>query len=457
MTPAMTMAIYAVGLVSSKLIALGLQPFVTQWLGADQFGQLDVLVTFGSLLTLIMAFGISDAMYRFAHDQADQAAFFRCTFGLILLIASVIMLLGQAFLSELQQILPGAPSSFAVRCLLLTLLLNTLCCVPLAILRIRNLASQFVLAQVAFALVQGLGIIFLAPQYGVDGIMAAGLVAQIVQIITLAKHFPAPKLGLSALLLKYGRAITLSGILSFLVMGVERWAIADTLGLAALAPYAIAAQWAIAASLLLEPFGMWWFPKRFGLLGTQAQRQQAATLSVLGCQLGCLVAAGIIIVGSRFLLLWLPAEFHQSAQILPLLGITVMFKHASTLLNIGCYHQKDGNSIMAIGMISAACAIALLVFVLPRFGLYPFILAGIGLQLLRVSLFYLWSQHYLRLPYPLPRLAVSYALVALILVSHIHFKVAYEIAFSLLLLVQVGWPWLRPKLTGWKKAAEANG
>ena len=155
-------------------------------------------------------------------------------------------------------------------------------------------------------------------------------------------------------------------------MGVERWAIADTLGLAALAPYAIAAQWAIAASLLLEPFGMWWFPKRFGLLGTQAQRQQAADLSVLGCQLGCLVAAGIIIVGSRFLLLWLPTEFHQSAQILPLLGITVMFKYASTLLNIGCYHQRDGNSIMAIGIVSAACAVALLVFVLPRFGLYPF-------------------------------------------------------------------------------------
>lgn len=134
-----------------------------------------------------------------------------------------------------------------------------------------------------------------------------------------------------------------------------------------------------------------------------------------------------------------------------------MFKHASTLLNIGCYHQKDGNSIMAIGIISAACAVALLVFVLPRFGLYPFILAGIGLQLLRVCLFYLWSQHYLRLPYPLLRLVVSYGLVALILVSHIHFNLVHEFAFSLLLLVQVGWPWLRPKLTGWKKAAEANG
>ena len=326
--PAMTMAVYAIGLVSSKLIALGLQPFVTQWLGPEQFGRLDVLVTLGSLLTLVMSFGISDAIYRFAHDQGGQGTIFSAALGLLLAIGGSMFILGQLAVPQLQQLLPGSPPEFALRCLLVTLFLNTLCCVPLAILRIRNQAAHFVIAQVIFAVIQGLGIVLLAPHYGVDGIMAAGLVAQIVQVIVLAKAFPLPKLSSSVLLLKYGRAITLSGVLSFIVIGAERWAIADSLGLAALAPYAIAMQWAIAASLLLEPFGLWWFPKRFGLLDSEANCQKAATTSILGCQLSCLVAAGIIIVGSRFLLIWLPDEFHQSAHMLPLLGILVMFKHA---------------------------------------------------------------------------------------------------------------------------------
>ena len=68
MKPAFTMATYAIGIISSKLVALALQPFVTQWLGPEQFGRLDVLITFGSFLSLLLALGLTDAIYRFAHD-----------------------------------------------------------------------------------------------------------------------------------------------------------------------------------------------------------------------------------------------------------------------------------------------------------------------------------------------------------------------------------------------------
>ncbi|MGR5064429.1 lipopolysaccharide biosynthesis protein [Photobacterium sp. DNB22_13_2] len=446
MTPALTMAVYAIGLISSKLIALALQPFVTQWLGAEQFGRLDVLVALGSLLTLIMSFGISDAIYRFAHEQHDQDAIFRSALGLLLTIAGGLTIIAQLTVPWLQQALPGEPPLFALHCLLTTLFLNTLCCVPLAILRIRNEAKLFVTAQIVFALIQGLGVMLLAPHYGVDGIMAAGLVAQIVQVIVLAKHFPSPRLGHIRLFLRYGRAITLSGILSFVVLGAERWAIADTLGLSLLAPYAVAIQWAIAASLLLEPFGLWWFPKRFGLINTAEDRQQAAEISVIGCQLSCLVAAGIITVGSRFLLWWLPDDFHASADMLPMLGIMVMFKHASTLLNIGCYHQKDGKSVVLIGIFSACCALGILFFILPEYGLFAFIGAGIGLQLLRLSLFYYYSQYYLHLPYPLGRLATSYGLITLLLTAHYQLTPAYEVICTLLLISLIVWPWGKAKL-----------
>lgn len=276
--------------------------------------------------------------------------------------------------------------------------------------------------------------------------MAAGLVAQIVQVIVLAKHFPAPKLGHIRLFFRYGRAITLSGILSFVVIGAERWAIADMLGLSLLAPYAVAIQWAIAASLLLEPFGLWWFPKRFGLISTAEDRQQAAEISIIGCQLSCLVTAGIITVGSRFLLWWLPEDFHASADMLPLLGIMMMLKHASTLLNIGCYHQKDGKSVVLIGVFSACCALGIIFFILPQYGLYVFIGAGIGLQLLRLGLFYYYSQYYLPLPYPLYRLAASYSLIILLLAAHYQTSPASEVICMLLLIGQICWPWGQRKL-----------
>ncbi len=441
------MGIYAVGLIGSKLIALGLQPLVAQWLGTEQFGRLDVLVTLSCLLTLLMTFGISDAIYRFAHDQPKQDSLIGNALALLVVIAGLLTLAGQLAVPWLQQTLPGEPPTFAIRCLLITLFLNTLCCVPFAILRLKNKAKQFVTAQLAFAITQGGGIVLLAPSHGVNGIIAAGLIAQAIQILILWRYFPRLQLGSTLLLLRYGRAITFAGVLSFVVLGAERWAIAHSLGLDLLAPYAVAIQWAIAASLLLEPFGLWWYPKRFALIDTAENRKQAATISVIGCQLSCLVTAGIITIGSRFLLWWLPEDFHPSAGLLPLLGVMVMVKHATTLLNIGCYHRKDGHSIMAIGIVSAITAAGILLFVLPQYGLYAFIGAGIGLQLLRLGLFYFWSQYYLKLPYPLSRLAVSYSLIILLLIAHYHASVIYELSCILLLITQVSWPWVTRKLS----------
>lgn len=445
MKPAFTMATYAIGIISSKLVALALQPFVTQWLGPEQFGRLDVLITLGSFLSLLLALGLTDAIYRFAHDKDEnhQQEIFSGALWLILLCGGGITLLAQIASPAIQGFLPGNPPVFALRCLFFTLFINTLCTVPFAILRIRNQAGLFVGAQIVFAFIQGGGILLLTSDYGIDGIMAAGLMAQLTQLIVLSKTFPVPKASHQKLLLRYGAAITFSALLGFISLGAERWAIAHFLSLEQLAPYAIAMQWTLAASLLLEPFSLWWFPKRFSLTGSANGQQQAANISITGCQLGTLITAGTITIGSKFLIFWLPPGFHASAEIIPLLGVMLMIKHAATLLNMGCYQQEKAHSVMVIGLISCALSLTILFFILPNFGLYALLVSNIILQLLRLLLFYGWSQHCLPLPYPLPRLLLSYGLIALLLFVHYQELHIYEGLILLLLVVQVCWPWLR--------------
>ncbi|WP_299016394.1 lipopolysaccharide biosynthesis protein [uncultured Photobacterium sp.] len=445
MKPTLNIAIYAIGLISSKLVALALQPFVTQWLGPEQFGRLDVLITLGIFLSLFLALGLTDAIYRFAHENKHQQEIFSGALWLIILFGGTLTLLAQIAAPTIQQYLPGKPPLIALRCLLLTLFINTLCTVPFAILRIRDQARQFVIAQVLFALIQGGAIVLLAPKYGISGIMIAGLVAQTLQLLILYKVFPTPKPRHQQLILRYGMAITVSGVLGFITLGAERWAIAHSLSLTELAPYAIAIQWAMAASLLLEPFALWWFPKRFSLTSTKEDRQKAANLSIVGCQISCLITAGVITIGPRFLTVWLPQDFHASADIIPFLGIMLMFKHASTLLNMGCYQQRNGQSVMLIGLISCIISLIILFFILPNLGLYALLWSGIVLQVLRVILFFFWSQRRLSLPYPLPRLGLSYALIALLLLTHVREMLIYELIISLILTIQITWPWLGNK------------
>ncbi|OAN16819.1 hypothetical protein A3K86_09410 [Photobacterium jeanii] len=411
--------LYACALVGSKLIGLMMQPWVTQWLGTTEYGQLDVLITFITCLSLLMTFGLPDAICRFAHDkQLKQEKVLGSALAGILLIGTTLTGLVLLNLPLVQHWLPGTPSLFALTCLSANLLLNTLCTVPLTRLRLNHQPKTFVKALLLFAISQAGFITLLAPLWGIDGIMLAGLLAQLLQLTILWRFFPRLYWGYTARLLRYGRAITVAGLLAFITLGAERWAIADSLSLSELATYAIAMQWAMAASLVLEPFGLWWFPKRFSFTDSAQGLRHAAEMSALGCQLSALVAAMVITIGPDFLRFWLPADFHTSSDILPILALMMMVKQASTYLNMGCYQEESGRSIFLISVISAIGALAAIVFLLPYWGLSALLISGVALQLLRVTLFYVRSQQLLTLPYQLHSLAICYSIVGFIAFCH---------------------------------------
>ncbi|OZS44423.1 lipopolysaccharide biosynthesis protein [Photobacterium sanguinicancri] len=442
MTAPVTMATYALGLIISKLIGLLLQPWVTQWLGIHEYGQLDVLVILVTSLSIILTFGLPDAISRFAHNkEINQVDLIAGALWLMICISGITTILLWMNVGTLQQWLPGEPSLFSLRCLLFNLFLNTLCTVPLTKLRLENKAPKFVMALLTFSLSQALLILLLTPRLGIDGIMIAGVIAQLIQFLSLITSFPAPRQQHFRLLLRYGGAITTAGILAFITLGAERWAIAEVLNLNELATYAIAMQWAIAASLLLEPFGLWWFPQRFRFIDTENEQRYAALMGVTACQLSSVITACVITIGPSFLTLWLPEEFHKSANILPILAVMMMFKHASTYLNMGCYQQENGKSVLQINVISALAALVIIFGVLPNWGLPALLAGGVYLQLLRLSLFYIWSQRLLPLPYPHGRLVICYLFVLSLTIAHFisHPTLKYIITISL--IIYCLWSW----------------
>ncbi|MGF1693830.1 lipopolysaccharide biosynthesis protein [Photobacterium kagoshimensis] len=442
MNAPLTVLIYGIALITSKLIGLLLQPWVTQWLGTTEYGRLDVLITLITCLSLIVTFGIPDALCRFAHDSTiKREALLGGALTVLLLICGGASFLFISNITTIQQWLPGSPPLLSLYCLMANLCLNAVCTVPLTKLRLAHQPKQFVSALLLFSFSQAILIVLLAPRYGINGIMVAGLIGQLGQFLYLSPHLPIPKFYQLDRLIRYGRAITLAGLLAFITLGIERWAIADMLSLADLATYAIAMQWAMAASLLLEPFGLWWFPKRFSFINNSTGIAHAALVSISACQLSSLIAAGVITIGPLFLTYWLPSDFHASADILPILAAMMMLKQASTYLNMGCYQQEDGRSVLMINVISAIVAVAIIFSVLPIWGLSGLLAGGASLQLLRLVLFYTWSQRLLPLPYPNARLLISYLLIILLLIAHYWGAFSIKCLITLTLFTSVIWPW----------------
>ncbi|MDN3684766.1 hypothetical protein QW180_19040 [Vibrio sinaloensis] len=64
----------------------------------------------------------------------------------------------------------------------------------------------------------------------------------------------------------------LSAMVAFALSGAERWIIVAYTDLDTLGIYAIAAKFALGVGILIQPFHMWWMPKRF-----QVQQSKGGT------------------------------------------------------------------------------------------------------------------------------------------------------------------------------------
>ncbi len=410
-----SVAAYAIGLVLSKMIALFLQPLLTRWLPPEEFGNYAVLIALANLVSIIMLLGMIDCMYRFRGQTKGKNDLFHTAWTMTVIVSAVI---GAPFLiwpEVLFHWLPGELSAFSVRCLIGSLILGTHSALQLAKLRMDDKSNPFMVIQLIFATVQAGAIIVLTPRMGVDGIMLAGLYGQIIQWIILHRDFPRFTLSGASQFIRYGVGITISGIIGFIALGAERWVLGASIGTAELAVYAIAAQWALAATLLLEPYGMWWYPKRFANLASEAGKRYAAKMSMFGCELAAIVAAVLMTIGCPFLTIWLPEDYHVASDILPLLAWVMFIKYLSTQLNIGVYYQDNADKVAVISLISAIYAVIAMFLLIPNFGLLGAIFTTFSTQLLRFIIFLVVSQKILSLPYRFRTLGIH--CLALITIS----------------------------------------
>ena len=90
------MLYYAGGLLLMKGISLLMLPVLTHLLAPREYGQLEVLLTIINLGSLILGFGLVDALYRFAGmaaDEGERKQVVARVFGLVWIIALASLVL----------------------------------------------------------------------------------------------------------------------------------------------------------------------------------------------------------------------------------------------------------------------------------------------------------------------------------------------------------------------------
>jgi len=415
-------ALYGLSIVLMKGISLIMLPIYTSYLMPSDYGRLEVLVVFSNIVSIILGFGLVEALYRFVGlaDDIDKKKRHASECLLVAgIIAFVSYLIFHFFSKDFLPYIPGYIEENELYLLGVALSVGGLINIPLAWLRITDRAGMFFTISMLKVILQvSLTFYWLSKGWGITSILAAGAVSAVaVAIILCVMQLKETYLSFSTKnlksILKYAGPIFIGGAATFTLSGMDRWLLAEHFGATEVAAYAIAIKFALVPTLLIQPFTLWWFPKRFSVLKEQGGKDINAHFAVLGGIISVVICGGIGLLGPFLIQYLTPQGYHAAIGILPWLLLCTLLKMLSDLLNLGCFVEKSSQVQMNINLVACGIGGILLIILVPLFMVQGALTSLVVANTIRMGLFYHYSQKKIFLPYKFGYLysAISGAIV----------------------------------------------
>lgn len=407
--------LYGASIGLMKGTSLLVLPFVAQHLTNQEFGRLEVISTLAIIGSILVGMGLEDTLFRFAgacEKQSQREKIASEIFSLTLIMTALAFLIGWNLAPQLTSIIPGNATVYELRLVLSVLAFEGAIAIPLGWMRMSNHALLFFFSTTGRALLQAiLVVVFLHWQRGVSGILEAGLIAATLQMLLLAVYqLRNTGLHFSLITLKrsfiYSLPIVGSGLVAFVLNGLDRWILAEQVGLASVAQFAIAAKFSIATVLLLQPFSMWWTPRRFKVLNSYNGKQQVVTFIMLGSSLAIVVSTLLALLCPTLIEYLLPESYLKAGQYALAMIWIMLLKELVELFNIGCFHGKTTNTQFIINTIATVVGLTLMLLLTPIYEVWGLIFSLFIAQFIRLILFYNASQYFLNLNYHLTPLLI---------------------------------------------------
>src|SRR6476619_1900587 len=111
-------AIYGIGGILSRVLAVLLLPLYTSYLGTEGFGKLELVTALTTVMVIVLGAGISSAFFRFYFDSKDDARrtlIVRTVFWFVMAMATVGLVLGVAFATPIAHALRLGDDPWLVR------------------------------------------------------------------------------------------------------------------------------------------------------------------------------------------------------------------------------------------------------------------------------------------------------------------------------------------------------
>ncbi|GEA59372.1 lipopolysaccharide biosynthesis protein [Vibrio comitans] len=402
---------YAFALFFMKGLSLIMLPITTRFLSPVQIGELELLAVTASFIGILLSASLHEALYRYCAEQTTKNQRLRTAsnlFTLTLLVSVSFACLGFIVTLSLEWKETWAISRQAVLVLWVSLTIEGAIAISLAWLRMQDRVKAFCRICITTSLFQvALVLTLLQLGYGVVGVLTAGFIAHFIQLLLLIHasnlSITLPNTKFINTTLRYSLPLMLSGLVAFGLNGAERWLMLKGESLAMVGQYAVAAKFALAMCVLVQPFGMWWMPKRF--MVAKSNPYKAARTTELGIMYVCILALFIGLFGQWLLEFALTDDYAIAGELLVGALFMVLGKEFAELLNLGLLQSKQTKTILTVNLWTTIVTLIWCGFTY-HFGIWSIMLSIGVAQLIKALILYKLSQCHCTLPYRSLRLSV---------------------------------------------------
>lgn len=376
--------VIAVGKISTQFLTFLLLPLYTAYLTTNQFGTVDLIMTYVSLLAPLITVQLEMSAFRFLIDARGDKAEIRRIISSVTRIVGLISLLALAIL--------GSVNTFSAipHVWLITATIAAVISANMLLQITRGFGDNVkysiasvvagvttIIANILLIVIMGLGAEGMLIAIVLGNLACAGYLfasQQIYKYIDLG----ARDRKLEGKLLRYSAPLLPNGVSWWLINAADRTIVAIALGVASNGIYAVAYKFPLIFSGLFSFFNMSWTESASVNIDKNDRDEffsqtMNASIRLFG-SLGLCIVAGVSLV---FTLL-VSKTYHEAYLYIPLLILGSFFNSMVSLYGAVYIAKKMTIQVMNSSIIAAGISIILTVCLIPWLGLFAPALAMVA-------------------------------------------------------------------------------
>jgi O-antigen/teichoic acid export membrane protein len=442
-------AIYGLGGIVSRLIAVFLLPVYTVYLGTVGFGQIETIVALTTVLVIVLRLGITSAFFRFYFDSEDQARrtlVVRTSFWFTMGMATLGLVVGWILAEPISNWL-NLDNAWLVRAGFIGLWAQMNYAQMTSLFRVEERPVQFAIASVANVLITIGATIALVVGFhkGAIGAVVGNFLGTLsVYVVLLA--YRRYQLGfqfdrrLLRAMNRFGLPLVPSALALWAINLIDRLFINGYKGQAEVGIYSLAVRISSVIVFLMTAFQLAWPAFAYSIRDDSAAKRTYAYVLTYLLFVTCWMSLAIGSLAPWIVKLLAPhGNFERSAEAVPILCFATAAYSGYSVLAIGIGRMRQTQLNWVVSGTAAAVNIVVNIALIPTYGMMGAAVSTLIAYLVLFVGMWLRSRHVYPVAYQWRRIltlsGVAVALTAIAYSLHsLPVAIVLTLAYPLVLL-----------------------